>query len=67
MVPPFATARMFCASHDNLKNPDFVRTAPTYSKVFLRSLWVCGKRRTKKGFLKLKTKIEGNHAFFRDN
>ena len=36
MVPQFATAHMFCASRGDPRNPDFFRTAPTNSKVFLR-------------------------------
>ena len=45
-VSPFASAQMFCACQDDLRNPDFLRTVATNSKVFLRGLWLCEKRRS---------------------
>ena len=37
-APTFVTAHTFCASQDETRNLDFLRTVPTNSMVCLRSL-----------------------------
>ena len=63
-VPTFATAQnVLCIS----RYSGFLWVMPSNTGIFLRSLKLYRESRTQQEFLVSKVKIEGNHAFFRDN
>ena len=63
-VPTFVTAHTFCASRDTRVSYRWRLLIQGY---FLRDLKLSGESRTQQVLLVSKTKIGGNHAFFRDN
>ena len=57
MVPPFATAYEFCASHDGSRKSDFLTAVPAKTKIFLRCLCPCRKSRSWQGYWDPKRKL----------
>jgi len=64
-MSPFATANMFCASQDGLRNLGFLWTVSTNIKVFCMVYDYVGKANLYKGVLKSKKKIGSNYTYFR--
>lgn len=67
MVPPFVTVHTFCASRNILRTSNFLWKMSTYSKMFLRSLWLFGKAGLSKGFWNPWRKSGVTMHFFQDN
>ena len=63
-VPTFATAQNVLRI---LRYSGFLWVMPSNTGIFLHGLKLCRESRTQQEFLVSKVKIEGNHAFFRDN
>ena len=57
MVPPFVTARTFCASRDGLRKLGFLKDGAYKTKIFCAVYDYAGKAYLNKGFWNLKRKL----------